>query len=106
MDFGIMVPACISCGLRDLTKNYHREAVGDLSEEFKLSAVQVQELMDLGADHDAGTCVYLVPGPDEPPMRVDISSLISSYRARDGTYYHLHPEFVDINKEGNEIILM
>ena len=81
MAFGIKVTACASCGLRDLTKTYHREAVGELSEEFTLSAVQVQELMDLGADHDAGTGVYLVPGPDEPPMRVDISSIISSYRA-------------------------
>ena len=42
MAFGIPVHACASCGLRDLTKTYHREAVGELSEEFKLSAVQVQ----------------------------------------------------------------
>ena len=71
--YGFCCPgsAYASCGLRDLTKTYHREAVGELSEEFKLSAVQVQELMDLGADHDAGTGVYLAPGPDEPPMRVD-----------------------------------
>ena len=62
--------------------------------------------MDLGADHDAGTGVNLDPGPDEPPMRVDISSIITSYRASDGTYYHLHREFVDINKEGKDPILM
>ena len=67
-----------------------------------MSKVQVQKLMDLGADHDAGTGVYFVPGPDEPPIRVDISSIISSYRARNGTYYHLHPEFVDINKEARK----